>query len=316
MQVKAASLFVFAICWNSQLHAADLRLGIIGTDTSHVIAFAQALNLPAAPDHMTGATITAAYKGGSPDVKESSSRIERFAAQLRDQFGVRFVDTIGALCGQVDGILLESVDGRTHLAQMKEALKCGKPIFIDKPLASTLADAREIARLAAAAGVPWFSASSLRFAGLGVLTATPVKGALAWGPGPFQENQPLDLSWYGIHAAEILFTLMGTGCAEVTRTTSAEADVVTCRWKDGRLGSIRADRPTSSFGAVAFHPNNKVQALPLIQSGYAPLLREIVQFMTTRKAPVANAETLEIFQFLDAAQRSKEKGGVPVSISK
>ena len=108
---------------------------------------------------------------------------------------------------------------------------------------------------------------------------------------------------------------MGTGCAEVTRTTSAEADVVTCRWKDGRLGSIRADRPTSSFGAVAFHPNNDVQALPLIQSGYAPLLREIVQFMSTGKAPVANAETLEIFQFLDAAQRSKEKGGAPVAIS-
>jgi hypothetical protein len=316
MRVNASPLFLIAVCWSSRLSAADLRLGIIGTDTSHVIAFAQALNLPAAPEHMTGATITVAYKGGSPDVKESSSRIEQFAAQLRDQFGVRFVDTIGALCGQVDGILLESVDGRQHLAQMKEAARCGKPMFIDKPLGATLADAREIARIAAASDVPWFSASSLRFAGLGVLSATPVKGAIAWGPGPFQEHQPLDLTWYGIHAAEILFTLMGPGCAEVTRPTSAQADVVTCRWQDGRLGTIRADRPNSSFGAVAFHPNNEVQALPSIRSGYAPLLREIVQFMTTRKAPVANAETLEIFEFLDAAQRSKEKGGLPVTLQK
>ena len=88
--------------------------------------------------------------------------------------------------------------------------------------------------------------------------------------------------------------------------------MVTCRWQDGRLGSIRADRPIGSFGAVVFHPNNDVQALPSIQSGYAPLPREIVQFMTTGKAPVANAETLEIFEFLDAAQRSKEKGGAPL----
>ena len=42
-----------------------------------------------------------------------------------------------------------------------------KPLFIDKPLAATLEDAREIARLAKAAGVPWFSSSSLRFGAIG-----------------------------------------------------------------------------------------------------------------------------------------------------
>ena len=60
-------------------------------------------------------------------------------------------------------MLLESVDGRVHLEQVKPVIAAHKPLFIDKPLASTLEDAREIARLAKAAGVPWFSASSLRF---------------------------------------------------------------------------------------------------------------------------------------------------------
>ena len=64
---------------SSQLHAADLRLGIIGTDTSHVIAFAKALNDPAAPDHVAGARI-AAYKEGSPELKESGSRIGKSKA--------------------------------------------------------------------------------------------------------------------------------------------------------------------------------------------------------------------------------------------
>ena len=204
--------------------------------------------------------------------------------------------------------------GRVHLQQMKEAVKCGKPVFIDKPLASTLSDAREIARIAAAANVPWFSASSLRYGELAALAKTPVNGALAWGPGPFEEHQALDLSWYGIHAAEILFTLMGPGCAEVTRSTTEAADVVTCRWKDGRLGTMRVDRPYSKFGAVAFRDKNDVQALPAIKVDYLPLLREVVQFMTTRKPPVANSDTMEIFEFLDAAQRSKQKGGAPVPI--
>ncbi len=56
------------------------------------------------------------------------------------------VDSIAGLCGQVDGILLESVDGRVHLAQARQAVACGKPLFIDKPLASTLEDARGIAK--------------------------------------------------------------------------------------------------------------------------------------------------------------------------
>jgi hypothetical protein len=294
--------------------SADLRLGLIGTDTSHAVAFGHVLNDASAPNHVSGARIEVAYKGGSPDVKDSSSRVDKYAAELRDKLGVRFVDRIADMCGSVDGILLESVDPRQHLPQMKEALKCGKPVFIDKPLASTLKDAREIARLAADAHVPWFSASSLRFSNIASLKEEPMNGVMVWGPGPTEPHQQLDLSWYGIHAAEMLYTLMGTGCAEVTRTSSEEADVVTCRWKDGRLGTMRVDRPYSKFGAVAFRSTNRVDVVADIKVDYVPLVRQIVQFMSSRMPPVSNGETLEIFTFLDAAQKSKGKKGAPESM--
>ncbi|HEY3938607.1 MAG TPA: Gfo/Idh/MocA family oxidoreductase [Bryobacteraceae bacterium] len=293
---------------------ADLRLGIVGTDTSHVIAFASALNDPGAKDHLSGGRIVLAYKGGSPEVEDSRSRIDRFAAELQNKFGVRFVDRIDDLCGAVDGILIESVDPRAHLAQMTEALKCGEPIFVDKPVASTLDDAREIMRRAAAAGVPWFSASSLRFGELQSLEQEALKGAIVWGPGPTEEHQALDLSWYGIHAAEMLYGLMGRGCIEVTRTSSEAADVVTCRWQDGRLGTMRIDRPYSKFGAVVFRSKNRVDAVPNIKVDYLPLLRKIVQFMQSKIPPVSNAETLDVISFLDAAQRSKQQDGKPVAI--
>ena len=44
---------------------------------------------------------------------------------------------------------------------------------------------------------------------------------------------------------------------------------------------------------------------------YRPLVVEIVRFFQTGQPPVSNAETLEIFAFLEAAQRSKEQGGKP-----
>src|SRR5579863_6085806 len=142
---------------------AEIRLGIIGTDTSHVIAFSKLLNDPLSPDHVPGAVIVAAYKGGSADIESSASRVNGYAEELRTKWKIKFYSDIPTLCKNVDAILLESNDGRVHLEQVKPVLAAHKPVFIDKPLASTLADAREIARLGKAAETPWFSASSLRY---------------------------------------------------------------------------------------------------------------------------------------------------------
>jgi len=288
--------------------AADLRLGIIGTDTSHAGAFATLLNGGKIP----GAKIVAAYKGGSADVGSSRTRVDKFTDDLRAKWGVEIVDTIPALAAKVDGILLLSVDGRKHLPQFKETLSAHKPVFIDKPLASTLADAREIERLAKQANVPWFSASSLRWSEIVSSVEGPgVMGAVTWGPGPFEEHHQLDLSWYAIHPIEILFTLMGPGCEEVTRVAGADADEITCEWKDGRIGTVRALRPYGTYGAVVFRKDGVKMSPAVAHTDYDELVKEIVKFFQTGKPPVSNADTLEIMAFMDAAQRSKEAGGKP-----
>jgi hypothetical protein len=313
-------LVLFLSCCSALAGAADLRFGIIGTDTSHVTAFTKTLNDPNAPDHVGGARVVAAYKGGSLDIESSRSRIDRFTADLTDKWGVKIVDAITDLCGQVDGILLTSVDGRIHLEQMRLAVACNKPIFIDKPLASTLADARAIVKIAKDARIPWFSASSLRFGAVQKLRGANLEGATTWGPGPLEEHHQLDLSWYAIHPIEMLYTIMGTGCEEVTRMSTPDADVVVGRWKDGRIGTVRALRPYATYGAVAFKkPEGKsqnvtAQVVEEQHVGYTELVREIVKFMETKQPPVSNDETLEIFAFMDAAQRSKESGGAPTRL--
>jgi predicted dehydrogenase len=297
--------------------AADLRVGIIGTDTSHATAFTKILNDSTAQDHVAGARVVAAYQGGSPDIEESRSRVEKYAAELRDKWQVKIVATIPELCGQVDALMLNSIDGRVHLAQAREALTCRKPMFIDKPLASTLEDAREIARLAKEAGVPWFSSSSLRFGGVASLRTPDLEGAMTWGPGPLEEHHHLDLTWYAIHPIEMLYTLMGQGCEEVTRISTADADVMVGRWKGGRIGTVRALRPYADYGAVVYRKSAKSQKSEVstkVDGGYAPLVREMVEFLQTGKPPVSNEETLEMFAFMDAAQRSKEAGGKPQAL--
>jgi len=324
MKKKTAVPVSFALLIGVGLAAAQstqpIRVGLIGLDTSHVIAFTKLLNDPSNPDHVPGARVVAAFKGGSPDIESSRTRIEGFTAELRDKWKVEIVDDIPTLCRKVDAVLLESVDGRPHLEQVKPVLAAKKPVFIDKPLAASYRDAKEIARLAREAGVPWFSSSSLRFWDetkrlKSASEAGSVLGSNVYGPAPTEPHHP-DLMWYGIHAVEMLFTIMGPGCETVTRVNTEGADIVTGKWKDGRLGVVRGIRKGKQDYGIALFGEKAILQSENKPFSYRPLLVEIVKFFQTGVAPVNPNETLEMFAFMEAADQSKAKGGAPVSLPK
>src|ERR1700704_5610684 len=108
-----------------------IRIGIIGLDTSHVVAFTQVLNDEKNPNHVPGARVVAAFKGGSLDIKDSYGRLDGFTQTLKEKWGVEIVDSIPALCEKVDAVLLESVDGRPHLEQARPVFAAKKRLFID-----------------------------------------------------------------------------------------------------------------------------------------------------------------------------------------
>jgi len=308
----ALTLAVSLVCC-SAVFAAELRLGIIGCDTSHVTAFTELLNNPQAKGHVAGGKVVAAYKGGSPDIPSSASRVEGYSRTLQEKYGVRLYDTIEELCQNVDAVLLESVDGRPHLEQVKPVLKARKPVFIDKPMAASLRDVREIFRLANEAQVPLFSASALRFAkdtqavrhgALGKVTY-----AETYGPCEVEPHHP-DLFWYGVHGVEALFTMLGPGCESVQRRTTSEGKIeVVGAWSGGRKGVFREDK---QFHGLA--RGEKGQAPAGSFDSYEPLVAAIMKFFQTGVAPVPAAETLEIFAFMEAADQSKAKGGAPAKI--
>jgi predicted dehydrogenase len=304
----------------ASLHAQEtpklLRAGMVGLDTSHVPAFTKLFNHPQADGDLAGIKIVAGYPGGT-DMPASATRVEKFTQQMRDM-GVEIVDSIPALMEKVDVVLLESVDGRIHLQEAREIFKAGKPVFIDKPLAGSLAEAVAIVELAKKHGVPFFSSSSSRFGDdLRRLLDNPevgdLLGAATWGPCSYQAGTP-DMFFYGIHGIEALFTLMGTGCETVSRTKGANHDQVTGVWKDGRVGAYRGIvKGKADFGAVAYGSKGILQAGKA--GSYEPLCRQIGKFFRTGQAPVSPEETLEIFAFMEAADESLRQGGKPVALA-
>ncbi len=297
---------------------ADLRIGMIGLDTSHVIAFTKAINDASSPDHVPGGKVVAAFKGGSPDLKSSASRVDKYTAELQEKYQVQLVERIADLCSRVDAILLESVDGRPHLEQARQAFQCKKPVFIDKPLAASYEDAARIFALGKETGTPWFSSSSLRYtpsyqkARAGEIIGK-LHGAASSGPAHLEPTNP-GFFWYGIHAVESLYTVMGPGCEKVSMSSTENYDVAVGVWKDGRVGTVRGLRAGKEAYSLLLFGEKGVEFVPAGDFSYVPLVRQIMEFFQTRKPPVPNEETLEIMAFIDAAERSRKQGGGPVAL--
>jgi hypothetical protein len=314
--------FLFSLIAASAARAAespawatrDLRVGIIGTDTSHVPAFTG--QFKAHPEWRV--KVVAAFKAGSPDLPTSANRVDGFARTINEKYGVELVDSIDALLEKVDVVLLESVDGRPHLAQATPVLRAKKALFIDKPLAASLDDARRIVQLSKETGTPFFTSSSYRFhpdiprlrdnPGVGKVTKVQ-----ASSPYNKLEHHP-DLYFYAIHGIEALYAVMGPGCVSVSRKADATADVTTGKWKDGRIGiyygPIKGDKPPmirvwgDAGSTDAKGPEN-----------YEGLERAIAEFFQTGKPPVDAAETIEMIEFMSAAQVSMERDGAEVPLA-
>jgi predicted dehydrogenase len=310
---------------------APIRVGIIGMDSYHALAFTQLFHDPKAEGGLAGIRVVAAFPGGSPDIVESAESLPKWLEQIKP-YGVEVVDSIDRLLPKVDAVMITSLDGRVHLAQARAVIAAGKPLFIDRPLAASLSDAVEIFRLADERDVPCFSCSQHRYSpGFIGMRNHPevgrVLGCDVYGGSPRESHHP-DLFWHSIHGIETLYTIMGPGCESVTRASTDVAELVTGTWGDGRIGTYRGIRQgalkysatvfgtdgVASAGIYGYAAPVKGVVPPGRYMGYESVAIEIGRFFKTRQPPVSASETIEVFAFLEAAEESKRQGGAPVTL--
>lgn len=313
-----AAIGVGSNAFAQEASAADgvFKLGVIGATTSHVPAFISAINDPNGDELYQKFEVVAVYPGGMPDNPESWDRVEKYTSECVDA-GLTVYTTVEELVANVDGVLLESVDGRPHLEQAKPAIAAKKPLFVDKPMAGSLADALEMFRLAKENDVPIFTASSLRFvAGYQKMRNErplgEIYGCDATSPCSTNPKHP-SLYWYGIHGVESLFTIMGPDCVSVSRISSPTADVAVGVWKGRKIGTFRGVRKGASTYGVKVFAEKGVEEAGTYE-GYEPLVREICRFFETGVAPVSEEETIAIFAFMTAADMSRRAKGASVDL--
>lgn len=288
-----------------------VKIGFIGLDTSHVEAFARLLMRSDDPNHVTGGRVVAAYPGGSADFPLSINRVEGFTRTLQEDYAVRIVPSPEAVAEQVDLIFIASVDGRVHREQFQRIVPFGKPVFIDKPLATRVEDAEAIVRLAAEAGIPVMSCSSLRYAQplVDLLSKCTPIGVDVFGPMALEPTQS-GFFWYGIHGIEMIVRALGPGCRRLRVLSNESGDLLAAEWRDGRLATYRGLRgPHPKFGAVvheagAAHFVDASRGRP----AYAALLEAILGSLPLGRSDVPTEEMLEVMRITQAANESRETG--------
>lgn len=298
-----------------------IKVGMVGFDTSHTVGFARSMNhKDCAEEHwVEGAQIVAGLPTEpSPSRADDSKKyMEQVAAT-----GVVFVDSAEEFLKRADAILLECVDGHTHLDQIQPFLGKDKPIFVDKPFAGTAEQAKRIAELAEKTKTLIFSASSMRYApqiktfNAGGETHGELFTLVSYGVSQDMAGSPMTpLIYYGVHAAEVLYAIMGVGCKEVSCCSTGVADVATGLWSDGRTGCVLGTRKSrGQWGFTAYCKKGVEYHALDINHVEKELLTRVVEFFKTRHSPVPLRETVECIAFLDAAGTSAAQGGKAVAL--
>jgi hypothetical protein len=305
---------------STALAAEGKRIGIIGLDGSHAVAYTKVINDPAASPEYGGYKVVAAYPKGSNDIQSSVSRVAGYTEDMRG-LGIEIVNSVEVLCSKVDALFMVTNDGRRHLEQALIVFKAGKRMFIDKPFAASLKDGMDIFAAAKHYNVPVYSCSNARFSKINQEVANgkigKVLGADVYGPSPIEKTHPT-LFWYGIHSVETLCTILGMGCKNVVRVFNDDTDISVGTWPDNRLGVNRAMRVGQrGSGGTAFGDKgiSKLEAAPgENEGGVNPAYKKMIDFFSTGIVPVSEEQTLEVLAFMEAADESKMNGGKPVDL--
>jgi predicted dehydrogenase len=286
--------------------ARELKIGIIGMDTSHTVAFTTLLQGTGTPPEqkIEGMRIVHAMRFPSP-FQDEKGQNER-QAQM-EALGVVMKSTVAELAQGMDALFLEINDPALHLSFFRQVAGLGLPIFMDKPLAADLADGRQIVELAQAKQTKVWSSSSLRYvrklvAARKQMTAPPtfcnVFGALG------KAAAGSDVVWYGCHVTEMLVTAMGVGAVSVTAVEDPAGVVAVVTYPNGRRAVAEYSRGSYTYGGrvqaggEVLYFDNRGDVL------YYNLLIEIKRWLDTGVLPVPLEESLEVQAVMEAVERS------------
>ena len=285
------------------------KVCIIGIDTSHATEFPKRFQDPSFEDRAEGIVVTKCMKFltrfTNPEV------IAQRQAYL-ESIGVTVTESFEEAVEGCDGILLELNDPEMHVEYFRKCAALGKPVFLDKPFADSYVNALEIMKIAKENNTRFYTTSALRYEEnlVQAHNASPNPHSVhVWAPcGKAPAGS--SVIWYGVHALEMLETLMGRGAATVSAVETPDTTHLTVAYRDGRCASVELHHGFASgwnYGALVRDADGKGSCFNCGSEVYTRALDAMVRFMNGEEV-VSIADSLEVMSILDAADRAVVSG--------
>lgn len=289
--------------------SGEIRIGMVGLDTSHSVAFTKCLQAPdvAADQKVDGARVVSCMRFETPF--QDKNGLDTRQKQM-EEWGVTVTEDFEEAVAECEAIMLEINDPAYHLEYFRKCVPLGKPIFLDKPMADNTTNARAIYKLAKENGLRVFSASSLRFVPglIESCKAIPSSdyaytyGALGKAPAGSS------IVWYGVHAFEMLERAMGQGAIGVFARRDKAGVVCMVEYPNNRRGIVELTEGSSAYGGCL---RDKGKAAPYVCDNsrlYPNQLEKVVDFFKGAQPAATLDDALEVTAMLDAAERSTQSG--------
>jgi len=197
------------------------KVGVVGLDTSHSEAFASTLQANSVAD------VTAVYDG-------RTVRDDEYVAKFCERYDVTEFDQPEEMIGEVDGVMILTVNWDRHCELALPFLEAGVPTLVDKPIAGRLQDLKIIRD--AADGSPFFGGSALPY--------HPKIEQFCLQPN----QQTLycagydDTFYYGCHLADAVRRIAGSDWTDV-QPASDPGLTVDVQFENGTFSTVRLDEP-------------------------------------------------------------------------
>ncbi len=287
-----------------------IKIAVIGLDTSHSVSYPALMQGP--KRIISGMKVETCFPFLTPFTtkKTLAERSEKLAA-----LGVKVTENWDEALDGCDAVMLEINDGSFHLEYFKKVAALGKPVFLDKPLAATLADGRAIMRLARKHQTRVWSSSSIPFtAEFEKVPKEVPEVRLAHMFGPLGIAPAGDsLIWYGVHVVESIQRLMGPGALNVRAIETPYSIAGIISYADDRQALMETVKKTGYYGgrAQGFLSGGEQKIYSFVCDNSKPkknFMQAIKSFFQGGPAPVSMASTFEGLAIMAAARKSIETG--------
>lgn len=277
-----------------------MRIGIAGTESSHVDHIIDYLNVEQA---RPGVRVTALAQGAAERTR---------ALLLAGGIGDVVLNTQEML-DVADVLIVTARHGGRHRELAQPFLEAGRPVLVDKPLACSVTDAEAILDAADKYGALVTSYSAVRYVpATDALAARadelgPLRSVIATGPAD-EASEYGGIFFYGIHPVDVALRLAPGPLGKVRVDRVGESIVASATAGDARV-TVNLIKPgpeeTVPFHALAVGRGGiAVRELPVDGNYLAPGIALFLDMVEGTAAPLSRAELLRPIEFLEAVDRA------------